>query len=80
MRERNEAPTLACPKCDKPLITATDRGRFDSDDNFIPHGDACRCRWCGWFWFDDIDPVVCECGARVRVEADCGYAFAVEVP
>lgn len=69
---------LDCPKCSKPLIPATGRGRFDSDENFIAHGYGCRCRWCGWIWFDDSDPVDCECGARVCVESDNGVAYAQE--
>ncbi len=76
---RNEPPMLDCPKCSKPLIPATGRGRFDSDGEYLEHRDACRCPRCDWMWFEESDPVDCECGARVRVVVDDERAYASEV-
>lgn len=63
-------PCLNCPECGRPAISAHGRGRYDKDGNDIPHKDECRCRWCNWWWYSDMDPVVCVCGARIKVMAD----------
>lgn len=75
----NERPSLACPECGVPLIPAHGRGRVDRDGDDIPHGGACRCRWCGWMWWDDRGPTRCACGALVRVKVDDGHAYASTV-
>ncbi|HEY0881625.1 MAG TPA: hypothetical protein VGE37_03200, partial [Archangium sp.] len=69
-------PTLNCPACGVPLIEAQGRGRHDRDGNYIEHREGCRCAWCGWMWFDDMEPMKCTCGALVRVEIDDETAFA----
>lgn len=76
---RDTRPSLACPECSVPLIPAHGRGRIDRDDNEVPHADACRCRWCGWWWMDGEPPVTCTCGAVVRVIAEDGHAYASTV-
>jgi hypothetical protein len=71
-----ERPSLSCPACDVPLIPAEGRGRIDRDGNDIVHADDCRCRWCGWLWWEEVDPVECACGAQVYVVIDDAIAFA----
>lgn len=72
-------PTLGCPSCGEPLIAPHGRGRHDDDGNFIEHKPRCRCGRCDWFWWDDAEPVRCECGSLVGVEADGEHAYAREV-
>jgi len=74
-----DTPKLDCTECGTALIPPHGRGRHDRDGNYVGHRSTCRCRWCGWIWFDDAEPVTCECGATVRVECDDGHAFAATV-
>lgn len=76
-----DRPALSCPECGAAdLIPAHGRGRLDRDGNDIVHGGGCRCRWCQWMWWDDRDPVRCQCGALVRVSVDDGHAYATTRP
>lgn len=74
----DDPPKLACPSCGTGLIPPHGRGRYDDDGNYIEHRDGCRCPWCEWMWFDDTDPVHCECGAHVLVRVDDDHAYAAE--
>jgi hypothetical protein len=75
MTSKNVRPSLSCPECGVDLIPAHGRGRYDRDGNDIWHADACRCRWCSWWWSDGEAPVTCACGANVRVVCDDGHAW-----
>lgn len=74
----NQKPLLDCPVCGVPLIPALGRGHWE-DDNPIDHEDACHCGQCDWWWFDDMSPVRCVCGALVKVECDEEYAYSTEI-
>lgn len=67
-------PKLPCPECGEALIEASGRGRYDDDGNFIEHRLG---PYCDWMWFDDIEPVRCECGTWVGIEVDDGAAYTV---
>lgn len=69
-------PMLRCPECGTPLIAPHGRGRYDRDGNYHEHRDGCRCAWCDWMWFDDADPVRCQCGSLVCVDANDDHASA----
>lgn len=74
-------PALACPECgEEGVIPAHGRGRNDRDGNEVWHRDTCRCRWCTWWWSDDADPVVCQCGAAIGVVVDDDHAYASTRP
>jgi hypothetical protein len=72
----SDRPKLDCPECGVPLIPAHGRGRFNDDGEYVVHRDGCRCHWCQWVWFDDMDPVKCACGAAVVVDIDDKSASA----
>jgi hypothetical protein len=77
MKTSDERPALSCPECGKDgLIPADGRGRHDSDGNEIRHADSCRCRWCDWWWTDDMPHVTCSCGAVVGVDIEDNHAYA----
>lgn len=67
----DDTPYLPCPECGEDLAPAYGRGRHDRDGNEIWHRDACRCRWCEWWWSDDGPVHLCvRCRTRSRVDVD----------
>lgn len=76
---RRQRPSLDCPECGVALIPAHGRGRHDYNGDEIMHADACRCRWCDWWWYDDGTPYACACGASVVVKEDGGSVSASTV-
>lgn len=69
------APYLGCPECGEPVLQATNRGRYNADGEYVAHRDGCRCAWCDWMWFDDVEPERCVCGTLVGVSVDDSHAY-----
>lgn len=68
-RTDDETPCLNCSACDYPLFPAVSRNG---------HAMTCQCGSCFWTW-QEVESVLCECGAECRLDVDNGIAYVSEV-